>query len=43
MDQIEQMTARAADVHLDTPTFSQIAGRTTTAVATATTTNDPIR
>ena len=43
MDQIEQMTARATDAHLDTPTFSQIAGRTTTAVATATTTNDPIR
>jgi hypothetical protein len=36
MDQIEQMTARSTDVHLDMPTFSQIAGR-------ATTTNDPIR
>jgi hypothetical protein len=38
MDQIEQMTARATDAHLDTPTFSQIAGR-----ATTTTTNDSIR
>jgi hypothetical protein len=37
MDQIEQMTACSTDAHLDTPTFSQIAGHTTT------TTNDSIR
>jgi hypothetical protein len=36
MDQIEQMTARSTDAHLDTPNFSQTAGRPTT-------TNDPIR
>jgi hypothetical protein len=37
------LTARSTDAHLDTPTFSQMAGRATTAAATATTTNDPIR
>jgi integrase len=31
MDQIEQMTARAANVQLDAPTFAQIAGRATAA------------
>jgi hypothetical protein len=31
MDQIEQMTARAANVQLDAPTFGQIAGRATAA------------
>jgi len=42
MDQIEQMNRSRHDAHLDTPTFSQIAGRRTTAVATATKRPDPM-